>query len=146
MNNRVNPAPYGMEGSDWKDREQTVASGKQAVKRAETHSGSLVNDEQIPFNVREMEALSGVGSWMGSGSDEENEYWITSDIWNHLFSAFVYNNPDVEPYGDDAGNTVENTDADVPPKNDEDENGDEDENAGGGDGGNGDEDYDGEDE
>ena len=122
LNYRVNPAPFGMEGSDWKDREKTVASQKQAVKRVESHSGSLISsDEQMPFNVRTMEALGDVGSWMGSGSENENDYWITSDIWNHLFSAFVYNDPNVEPYGDDGGNTQKN-DPDVPPKNEEENN------------------------
>lgn len=110
INNLINPAPFEMEGKDWYDRGQTAKSSREAVERSGSHSGSLVDLDQVPFNTRTMEALPAVGSWMGSGSDSPDDYWVTSDIWNHLFSAFVYNDPNVKPYADGA-ESADNTDA-----------------------------------
>lgn len=103
MNPMVNPAPFGMEGSHWDYRDQTIQSSREAVERVDTHTGSLVDTNQVPFNTRTMEALQPAGSWMGSGSENMNDYWITSDIWNHLFSAFVDGDATVRPYADDSG-------------------------------------------
>lgn len=93
INNLINPAPFGMEGSDYNDRESMTAGNKQAVKSANEfgsqNSGSIVLPEQLPMNTNTMSLLENVGSFMGSGSSDIGDYWITSDIWNHLYTAFV---------------------------------------------------------
>ncbi|MDD3244006.1 MAG: hypothetical protein PHD32_09820 [Eubacteriales bacterium] len=93
INNAVNPAPYGMEGSDWSNRDATISGNKEAVVSAtqfgNENTGSVVKPEQIPVDVAQMKTLATVGSFMGSGSSNMDDYWITSDIWNQLYKAFV---------------------------------------------------------
>lgn len=94
INDAVNPAPYGMEGSDWEDRDITVQSTRQFVQGGNDvgneASGTVVPLEQFPINIAEMEILyNNVTSFMGSGSSDINDYWITSAIWEQLFKSFV---------------------------------------------------------
>ncbi len=93
INNAVNAPPYGMEGSDWNDRGTMTVGMKKAVVSANDagnpNTGSLIADDQVPMNVNQGVMLSNIGSFMGSGSDYLEHYWITSDIWNQLHKAYV---------------------------------------------------------
>ncbi|MDR2035876.1 MAG: hypothetical protein LBP91_04300 [Coriobacteriales bacterium] len=93
INNSVNPPPYGMQGRDFNDPTNNAAGSKKAVLSAldfgSANSGSIVHSEQIPANVTSMRILNKVGSFMGSGSNNPDDYWITSDIWSQLFKAYV---------------------------------------------------------
>lgn len=115
INNATNPAPYGMEGSDWNNRDLTVAGNKAAVKSANDfgngNTGSIVFPEQIPYNSRTKEYLANVGSFMGSGSADINDYWTTSDIWMHLFKAFVFNDASFVADESGAGSDASSADA-----------------------------------
>ncbi|MEG2950571.1 MAG: hypothetical protein RR946_07765 [Clostridia bacterium] len=96
INSAVNPAPYGMEGSDWSDRDITVLSDKAFVKGGNDigseATGTIVPEEQFPINVAENELLlNNVSSFMGSGSSNPKDYWITSAIWEQLYKTFLVN-------------------------------------------------------
>lgn len=112
INNAVNPAPYGMSGSDWVNRDLTVSGNKKAVESAANYgsenSGSIVQAGQFPVNTTNMSTLENVGSFMGSGSSNIEDYWITSDIWVQLYKAFVFGNSDYDK--SQTGGTAEGTD------------------------------------
>ena len=96
LNQLTNPPPYGMEGSDYNDRDETTVGMKEAIRWASEFSegqnpssGTVVYPNQYPVNVRELKLLQNPGSFMGSGSDHIEDYWITSVIWSHLYKALV---------------------------------------------------------
>ncbi|MEG2315349.1 MAG: hypothetical protein RSC91_03970 [Clostridia bacterium] len=96
MNNAVNPAPYGMEGSEWDNSEVTVLSDKAFVTGGNDlgleASGTVVTVDQFPVNVPAHEILfDNVSSFMGSGSSSTKDYWITSAIWEQLYKSFLIN-------------------------------------------------------
>ena len=61
INDAVNPAPYGMEGSDWEDRDITVQSTRQFAQGGNDvgneASGTVVPLEQFPININAVYAL-----------------------------------------------------------------------------------------
>jgi uncharacterized protein YkwD len=89
INMAVNPAPYGMEGSDWSGEEEITAN-KQFVKGdpQKYGEGSLVLPEQHAYEVYGRGLLGTMVSFMGSGG-EQSQYWITSAIWEQLFKSFI---------------------------------------------------------
>lgn len=93
FNELVNPAPYGMQGLDWNNREEEVVgkqdfiiSGRNMGKSA---SGTVVFEEQRPVDLSGQLLNQNVTSFMGSGSSDLKDYWITSAIWEQLYRAFV---------------------------------------------------------
>ncbi len=109
INNMVNPAPMGMEGSDYNNREQSISGNKAAVVSAtefgSRNTGSIVRPEQFAYNAAQQSTLNNVSSFMGSGSDQLSDYWITSDIWIQLFKHFV--SGDVTPqYSSEGSDTT----------------------------------------
>ncbi|MCL2112089.1 MAG: hypothetical protein FWH32_07595 [Clostridiales bacterium] len=93
LNIDVNTPPYGMDGIDFNNMRSYVIAMKQAVVSANDYgnpnTGAVISPEQVPVNSTEMRVLGNVGSFMGSGGDSTEDYWITSCIWEQLFRAYA---------------------------------------------------------
>jgi len=109
LNDEINPPPYGMEGKDILTGE-SAAGTKQHVQGGSTvgllGSGSVVYPEQRAYWPEGRVLLGTRTSYMGEGTGEDAfMFWTTSDIWNHLFTAFTgqtaekgdYTAPEGEP-------------------------------------------------
>jgi len=101
INMSINPAPYGMSGTDWYSEEEIVAN-KRFIKgdSANYGDGSLVLKEQHPYEPYGRGLLGPMVSYMGSGG-EQSQYWTTSALWEHLFKSFAHNGKQVSASGED---------------------------------------------
>jgi len=93
LNNELNPPPYGMEGYNIVTREPDVGI-KDKVKGGAAFGlmgeGAYVYPQQRAYRTNDRTLLDNLTSFMGSGTGEESyNFWITSDIWNHLFNSFT---------------------------------------------------------
>jgi len=93
LNDEINPPPYGMEGKDILTGEPSAGT-KENVYGGGTvgllGSGSVIYPEQRAYWPEGRELLGTRTSYMGEGTGEDAfMFWTTSDIWNHLFSAFT---------------------------------------------------------
>jgi len=111
LNDDLNPPPYGMEGKDILTGEPAVGT-KEYVYGGGTvgllGSGSVVYPEQRAYWPEGRTLLGTRTSYMGEGTGEDSfMFWTSSDIWNHLFTAFTgqpaqkgnYLEPEEEPEG-----------------------------------------------
>lgn len=90
INMKVNPAPYGMEGTDWYTNEEIVAN-KQFIKGDSDNygDGSLILPEQHPYEPYGRGLLGTMVSYMGTGA-KQSLYWTTSALWEQLFKSFAH--------------------------------------------------------
>jgi len=93
LHDAINPPPYGMEGKDILTGEPTVGT-KEHVRGGSTvgllGSGAVVYPEQRAYWPEGRELLGARTSYMGEGTGEDAfMFWTSSDIWNHLFTAFT---------------------------------------------------------
>ncbi|MEG2152143.1 MAG: hypothetical protein RRZ71_02665 [Clostridia bacterium] len=123
INPAINPAPCGMEGSDWNNRDETIVSNKQFVVGGndigQTASGSVIPLDQFPVNAAQQSVLSNnVSSFMGSGSSNISDYWITSAIWEQLYKSFVFNDTSAITTSSTEGSQGDQGSADGQPSSD----------------------------
>jgi hypothetical protein len=102
INMKINPAPYGMSGTDWYTEEEIVAN-KQFIKSDPENygDGSIVLEEQHAYEPYGRGLLGTVVSYMGSGA-AQSQYWTTSALWEQLFKSFAHNGKQVSAAGDEA--------------------------------------------
>jgi len=95
LNDILNPPPYGMEGHDILTLEPAVGTKEKVVGGFAfdlDESGSMVYPDQRAYWVEERMLISqsNITSFMGWDTGASYlDFWITSDIWNHLFKAFT---------------------------------------------------------
>jgi len=93
LNNELNAPPYGMEGYNIVTREPDIGI-KEKVKGGPSFGllgdGSYIYPEQRAYRTYDRTLLDNLTSFMSGGTGEESyRFWITSDIWNHLFNSFT---------------------------------------------------------
>ena len=93
LNDILNPPPFGMEGHDILTREPATGTKEKVISAGEygiIGSGSVIYPEQRAYWLEGRELMGAKASWMGGGDGEDSfNYWITSDISNHLFKVFT---------------------------------------------------------
>ncbi|MDA3732683.1 hypothetical protein PBV87_14415 [Niameybacter massiliensis] len=98
FNMEVNPPPYEMNGYDWNDEEICVTSYKSFITsgndRGSLATGTVIEQGQRPIDLSyknlEMSYLNEVvTSFMGTGSSNLKDYWITSAVWEQLYHVFT---------------------------------------------------------
>ncbi|NSW90687.1 MAG: S-layer homology domain-containing protein [Firmicutes bacterium] len=96
INMNINPAPYGMSGSDWYNSEEEITANKKFIKgESETYGeGSLVLEEQHAYEPYGRGLLGTMVSYMGSGA-KQSQYWTTSALWEQLFKSFAHSGKQV---------------------------------------------------
>jgi len=96
LNDILNPPPYQMEGWDIVTGKGGAVGTKENVAGGESlgldECGAIIYDEQRPYWPDQRRLLTGerrtsIMGWSTGAS--EDSFWITSDIWNHLFKAFT---------------------------------------------------------
>lgn len=92
LNLKVNPAPYHTAGVD-KFTQEPVVSLYEHLRPANEFGlqnvSCYIYPEQAPWNVTQRAAVSPADSFMGFGDTPQEEGWITSDIWNHLYDCLA---------------------------------------------------------
>ena len=98
LNPPLNMPPYGMSGHDIFTRRDSVATNPNVIAGFDVGingSGSVIYEPQRPYYPGGWTALGPVTSFMsgisGAGHDS---FWVSSEVWNHLFNVFAGN------YGD----------------------------------------------
>lgn len=81
----VNPAPNGMSGKDWDDRNRTTSctAGRQQFPNV---SATLIPAEAQAYEVGGRGALGAKACFMGSGG-KSPDYWVTPDVYKRLFDS-----------------------------------------------------------
>ncbi len=87
----VNPAPNGMSGKDWDDRDKTTScsAGRQQFPNV---SATLIPAEAQAYEVGGRGALGEKACFMGSGG-KSPDYWVTPDVYKRLFDSLDPVNP-----------------------------------------------------
>ncbi len=116
----VNMPPYNMEGRDMESGKKAIGTNpniKGGNDIGLNECGSIIYDQQRPFNLRTQQILKPATSYMGWGCADSYLVWTTSDIWNHIFTKFTgvgnigsdYSEPEVgdNESGEDGGSWYE---------------------------------------
>ena len=95
INNVLNPPPYLMEGRDIISRQPDAGSKEKVVGGRdmgleESQCGSVIYPEQRAYWVEKRRMMGMVASYMSWDSEADPLlFWVTSDIWNHLYKIFT---------------------------------------------------------
>ena len=93
LNDFLNPPPYGTTGRDILSKDTVVAAKEKVISGFEyglLGSGAVVYPEQRAYWPEGRELLGAVSSFMGGGTGADSfTFWVSSDIWNHLFEVFT---------------------------------------------------------
>ena len=93
LNDILNPPPYGTTGRDILSKDSVVATREKVISGFDyglMGSGSVVYPEQRAYWPEGRELLGAVSSYMGGGTGADSfTFWVSSDIWNHLFEVFT---------------------------------------------------------
>ncbi len=99
INMKINPAPYGMPGTDWYTEDEIVSNKKFIKGDPDNYGdGSLVLNEQHAYEPHGRGLLGTAVSFMGSGA-EQSQYWITSAIWEQLYKSFAHSGKKISAAG-----------------------------------------------
>jgi hypothetical protein len=89
LNCKVNPAPDGMAGKDWDNREKDTSCSVGAKQFAPEVSATLIDAASVhPYEVGGRGVLSNMACFMGSGGKQE-VFWVTPETYASLFKALA---------------------------------------------------------
>ena len=100
LNFNTNMPPYGTSGHIIWTYTQVTADNPNVIggqSMGLVGPGSVVYEEQRPYWANGRQLLGTVTSYMGNGQFSDPwTRWVTSDVWNHLYSVF-YGKPYMPP-------------------------------------------------
>lgn len=90
LNPDVNMPPYSMQGWHFVSGEATEGTSKYilAPGSKQAGTGTRITERQFPYDAEKGQPLTARSSYMGLSGLEEDAYWITPQIWEHLYSRF----------------------------------------------------------
>jgi hypothetical protein len=97
LNTPLNMPPYMRTGLDIFTRRDAIADNPNVLSAdaaGAIGTGSVIYAEQRPYWAAGRQLLGQVSSYMGNAGFENETYWTSSEVYNHLFNVFAGN------YGD----------------------------------------------
>lgn len=89
----VNCPPDGVSGVTLESPHAAVTITGTGRENAQDHglycSGCVITPDQIAFDSHSFRQMGYAASFMASGGEYSQNYWITADVWNSLFAEFT---------------------------------------------------------